>query len=134
MADNEPFGFDADDLDRVLRGAGEQLRGAFSQVGRLFDGSGGSAGWTTLFDDLGDRRPRTKPQPPTSGETGDGVWVIYTVTDGGGAQVDQVFATELDALRANKHNTDSRRRVRFLPYGIAVSALDAPNDNVGSPA
>ena len=32
---------------------------------------------------------------------------------------------ELDALRANKANTDPARKVRFLPYGIAVSVLDA---------
>ena len=44
----------------------------------------------------------------------------------GGAQVEQVYATELDALRANKHNTDGNRRVRFLPYGIAVGVLDEP--------
>jgi len=44
----------------------------------------------------------------------------------GGARIEQVFATELDALRANKNNTDISRRVRFLPYGMAVSVLDAP--------
>ena len=31
---------------------------------------------------------------------------------------------ELDALRANRNNTDPSRKVRFLPYGIAVSVLD----------
>jgi hypothetical protein len=36
-----------------------------------------------------------------------------------------VYPSELDALRANKNNTDTNRRVRFLPYGIAVSVLDA---------
>jgi hypothetical protein len=35
-----------------------------------------------------------------------------------------VYATELDALRANQSNTDTTRKVRFLPYGIAVSVLD----------
>ena len=30
----------------------------------------------------------------------------------------------LDALRANKNNVDAKRKVRFLPYGIAVSVLD----------
>ena len=50
--------------------------------------------------------------------------MIYTVDGDGGAQVEQIYATELDALRANKHNTDSNRRVRFLPYGIATSVLD----------
>ncbi|OPX14431.1 hypothetical protein B1964_15280, partial [Gordonia sp. i37] len=53
----------------------------------------------------------------------------------GDARVEQVFATEIDALRANQHNTDPRRRVRFLPYGIAVSALGGSAiaaDNSGS--
>ena len=36
-----------------------------------------------------------------------------------------MYPTELDALRANKNNTDPSRKVRFLPYGIAVSVLDA---------
>ena len=35
-----------------------------------------------------------------------------------------IDATELEALRANKGNTDPTRKVRFLPYGIAVSVLD----------
>ncbi len=124
MANNEPFGFDPEDLDRLFRGAGDQLRGALGQFGRLFDGSGERAGWSGLFDDFG-RRSRSTPEPETTGETGDGVWVIYAVGGDGGAQVEQVFATELDALRANQHNFDRSRRVRFLPYGIAVSVLDA---------
>jgi hypothetical protein len=67
------------------------------------------------------------PEPETAGETGDGVWVIYTVNGDGGAQVEQIFASELHALRANKHNTDGNRRVRFVPYGIAVGVLDEPD-------
>jgi len=124
MANNEPFGFDPEDLDRMFRGAGEQLRDV---VGRLFDSSGDRSGLSGLFDEFG-RRPRPAPAPETTGETGDGVWAIYTVDDDGGARVEQVYATELDALRANKHNTDSHRRVRFLPYGIAASVLDAPEE------
>ena len=59
-----------------------------------------------------------------SGRTADGrIVVAQTVTDDGAA-IDQVFATELDALRAHKDNTDPTRRVRFLPYGMSVSALD----------
>jgi hypothetical protein len=127
MANDEPFGFDPEDLDRLFRGAGEQLRGALGQFGRLFEGSGDRAGWSVLFDEFG-RRPRSTPESETTGETGDGVWAIYTVDGNGGAQVEQVYATELDALRANKHNTDSSRKVRFLPYGIAVSALDELDD------
>lgn len=127
MANNEPFGFDPEDLDRFVRGAGEQLRGAFGQFGRLLDNSGGRPGFGAFFDDSG-RRPRPAPAPETTGDTGDGVWAIYTVDGDGAAQVEQVYATELDALRANKHNTDGNRRVRFLPYGIAVSVLDTPEE------
>ena len=125
MPSNEEFGFDPENLDRVLRGAGEQLRGAFGQFGRMFEGSGERAGWSALIDEFG-RRPRRQAEPETTGQTGDGVWVIYTVVAGGSAQVDEVYATELDALRANKHNTESSRKVRFLPYGIPVTVLDSP--------
>jgi hypothetical protein len=115
---NNPFGFDPEDFDRMVREAGEGLREAF---GRVFETGGQRGGWNVFFDQ-GGRRPR--PEPETTGDTGDGVWAIYTVTEDGSATVEQVFATELDALRANKHNTDAKRKVRFLPYGIAVSALD----------
>jgi len=125
MANNEPFGFDPDDLNRIFPGAGAQLRGAMGEISKMLSGSGDRSGLAALFNDAG-RRPLPSPEPVTTGETGDGVWVIYTVDDGGGARVEQVFATELDALRANKHNTDSSRRVRFLPYGMAVSVLDLP--------
>ena len=54
------------------------------------------------------------------------MWAIYSVDTAGGAHIEEVYPSELDALRANKNNTDPSRRVRFLPYGIAVSALDAP--------
>ncbi|MEQ0682179.1 hypothetical protein ABLO03_07295 [Mycobacterium tuberculosis] len=77
------------------------------------------------FEDLS---RRSRPAPETAGEAGDGVWAIYTVDADGGARVEQVYATELDALRANKDNTDPKRKVRFLPYGIAVSVLDDPVD------
>ena len=125
MATNEPFGFDPDDLDRIFPGMGEQLRGALGQLGRLLNRSGQRAGWSGVSDEFG-RRPRPTADLDTTGNTGDGVWVIYTVSGDGDAQVEQIYATELDALRANKHNTDSNRRVRFLPYGIAVSVLDEP--------
>jgi hypothetical protein len=115
---NNPFGFDPEDLDRMVREAGEGLREAF---GRVFDGGAQRGGWNVFFDQ-GAGRPR--PEPETTGDTGDGVWAIYTVNDDGSATVEQVFAAELDALRANKHNIDPKRKVRFLPYGIAVSALD----------
>lgn len=127
MANNEPFRFDPEDLDRFVRRAGEQLRGALGQFGGSSGGSGQGPGWSALFDEFG-RRSRPTPEPETTGEAGDGVWAIYTVDGDGAAQVEQVYAAELDALRANKHNTDSSRKVRFLPYGIAVSVLDTPDD------
>lgn len=131
MASNEPFGFDPEDFDRLVRGVGEQMRGALGQFGRLFDGSGERPGWSGLFDESG-RRPRSAPAPETTGETGGGVWAIHTVDANGGARVEEVYATELDALRANKHNTNSSRQVRFLPYGIAVSVLDASAESPDS--
>jgi hypothetical protein len=67
---------------------------------------------------------RSAPQPKTAGEAGAGVWAVFVVDEPGGARVEQVFSSEIDALRANQHNTDPKRRVRFLPYGIAVSALE----------
>lgn len=121
MAENGPFGFDPEDLDRVIREAGEGLRDVFERFSRFLTVPGDRAGWSTLFEDLA-RRSRTEPE--TAGEAGDGVWAIYTVDATGGAHVEEVYATELDALRANKNNTDPNRKVRFLPYGIAVSALD----------
>jgi hypothetical protein len=127
MSGNGPFGFDPDDFDRVIREAGEGLRDAF---GRLFDMTGERAGWSVLFDEISRRQRR---EPETTGETGDGVWAIYTLDDEGKAHVEEVYATELEALRANKNNTDPRRKVRFLPYGIAVSVLDASPEESDTP-
>jgi hypothetical protein len=118
MSSNGPFGFDPDDFDRVIREAGEGLRDA---IGKVFDMTGEKAGWSVLFDEFS-RRQRHEPE--TTGETGDGVWSIFTVDEEGKAHVEEVYATELEALRANKNNTDPTRKVRFLPYGIAVSVLD----------
>ena len=124
MSSNGPFGFDPDEFDRVVREAGEGLRDALDGVSRFFTTSGERAGWSTLFDEF-TRQSRGRTEPETTGETGDGVWAIYTIDDDGGAHIEQVYPTELDALRANKENTDPKRRVRFLPYGIAVSVLDS---------
>ena len=93
--------------------------------------SGDRGGWAALFDDF-TRGTRTRAQPETTGDAGDGVWAIYTVDDDGGAQIEQVYPTELDALRANKNNTDPTRLVRFLPYGIAVSVLDVSESTDGT--
>lgn len=121
MGENGAFGFDPDEFDRVIREGSEGLRDVFERVGRFVGTPGARSGWSAFFEDLS-RRPRATPE--TAGEAGDGVWAIYMVDDGGGARVEQVYATELDALRANKDNTDPKRKVRFLPYGIAVSVLD----------
>lgn len=116
----------------MVREAGEGLRDAFERINSFMSTSGERAGLSMLFDEWA-RSSRPKREPETTGETGDGAWAIYTVHDDGGAHVEEVYATELDALRANKHNTDPARRVRFLPYGIAVSVLDA-DDQPGASA
>jgi hypothetical protein len=121
VSEHGPFGFDPDEFDRVIREGSEGLREAFDRIGRFVGATSGPSGWSSIFEDIV-RRPR--PTPETTGEAGDGVWTIYTVDSEGGARVEQVFATELDALRAHKDNVDPMRRVRFLPYGIAVGVLD----------
>ncbi|MDT5257909.1 MAG: hypothetical protein QOD10_2989 [Mycobacterium sp.] len=126
MGEYGAFGFDPDEFDRVIREGSEGLRDLFGRIGRIVAGPGTGAGWSAVFEDFS-RRPR--PTPETAGEAGDGVWAIYTVDDDGGAHVEQVYATELDALRANKNNLDAKRKVRFLPYGIAVSVLDDDSES-----
>lgn len=122
MSSNGPFGFDPDDIERLAREAGEGLRDAFDRVGRYIEQSGNTAVFSHVFTG-GHGRPQSG-RPETTGESGDGVWAIYTVDADGSARVDQVFAGELDALRVFKDNTDRRRRVRFLPYGVTASVLD----------
>lgn len=128
MGEHSGFGFDPDEFDRMIREGSEGLRDVFERVSRFVAAPGARTGWSAVFDDL-TRRPRTAPE--TAGEAGEGVWAIYAVDAGGGARVEQVYATELDALRANKNNVDPKRKVRFLPYGIAVSVLD---DDAEEPA
>lgn len=130
MDDNGRFGFDPEDFDRVFRDASEGLREAFDGISRFFTFPAERAGWSGLLEDLA-RRMRTRPE--TAGEAGDGVWVIYTVSADGGARVEEVYASELDALRANQNNIDTARKVRFLPYGIAVSVLDGPEETSQPP-
>ena len=123
MSQNGPFGMDPDDFDRVLRDAGDSLRDALDRLGKR-------ASWATLLDEFTrSARPAPKSEPETTGSAGDGVWAIYTVDEDGAAHIEEVYPAELDALRANKSNTDPARKVRFLPYGIAVSVLDAPVDS-----
>lgn len=127
-SNNGPFGFDPEDFDRFAREAGEGLRDV---IGKFMENPNARMTWSAIFDEAGRTSPRQRSRPEpvpepeeTTGDTGAGVWAIVVVDVDGGAQVEQVFATEVDALRANQHNTDPGRRVRFLPYGIAVSALD----------
>jgi hypothetical protein len=119
--DKGRFGFEPEDFEHVIRDATEGLREALGGFGRFFTMPNERAGWASVFEDLS-RRTRTRPE--TAGEAGDGVWAIYVVSADGGARVEEVYASELDALRANRNNTDATRKVRFLPYGIAVSVLD----------
>lgn len=125
MDDNGRFGFDPEDLDRVIRDASEGLREAVEGVSRFFTFPGERSGLASIFEDL-TRRPRTRPE--TTGEAGDGVWAIYSMSADGAARVEEVYASELEALRANRNNTDPHRKVRFLPYGIAASVLDDPDE------
>lgn len=112
MAENNPFGFDPEDIDRVVREAGEELR---ELKGRIF-----------AFLDQPVARPEPAPPPETTGDAGDGVWVVYTADADGVAHIDQVYPSELEALRSLKGNTDPARTARFLPFGMSVSVLDRP--------
>ncbi|MGV9617041.1 hypothetical protein [Nocardia xishanensis] len=130
MPTNGPFGIDPEDFERALRGAGADLRDLLGKAGVYLDRvDHASVGSLASF--LGQFVQPERPRPPqpegeTAGETGSGVWAIYSVDDNGEAAVDQVFPSELEALRAHRDNTDARRRVRFLPYGVPVSVLDVP--------
>lgn len=120
MADEQrPFGMEPEDFDRFAREAGKEIR---DMVGRfLGEQTGVGTGWMAAFDSSS--RSSSRRAPETTETAGAGVWAIFTVEDGV-ARVEQVYPTEIDALRANRDNTDPDRRVRFLPYGIAVGALD----------
>ena len=128
MSQNGPFGMDPEEFDRVLRDAGDSLRDALDRLGKR-------ASWATLLDEFTrGARPAPKSEPETTGSAGDGVWVVYTTAADGGAHIEEVYPAELDALRANKNNTDPSRKVRFLPYGIAVSVLDTVSEATGEDA
>ncbi|WP_280495863.1 hypothetical protein [Nocardia asiatica] len=132
MATNGPFGIDPEEFERALRGAGTELRDLLGKAGVYLDridhaSVGSLASLLGQFVQPQPQRPRPpEPEGETTGETGSGVWAIYSIDDTGEARVDQVFPSELEALRAHRDNTDARRRVRFLPYGVPASVLDAP--------
>ncbi|EUA53586.1 hypothetical protein I550_5224 [Mycobacterium intracellulare 1956] len=121
MGEHGGFGFDPDEFDRMIREGSEGLRDVFERVSRFVAAPGGRSGWSTIFEDMS-RRPRPRPRPPARPARACGPSTPWTTA--AGARVEQVYATELDALRANKDNLDPKRKVRFLPYGIAVSVLD----------
>ncbi|WP_069167515.1 hypothetical protein [Nocardia altamirensis] len=130
MASERPFGIDPEDFERALRDAGIDFRDLVGKAGQYID----RASVQTLASLLGqfvqpDRSQRPKPDDETTGETGSGVWVIYSIDDAGEARVEQVFPNELEALRAHRDNTDERRRVRFLPYGVPATVLDTPDSS-----
>jgi ketosteroid isomerase-like protein len=133
MANNGPFNIDPEDFDRFAKEASDGLRDVVDQVGKFFGQTGAVGPWGAFFGDASTTDPapakpkparESVPEPETTGAKGDGVWTIYIVDDEGLASIDQVFASELDALRAHKDNTDPARKVRFLPYGLSVSVLE----------
>ncbi|APE35438.1 hypothetical protein BOX37_17450 [Nocardia mangyaensis] len=130
MATNGPFGIDPEDFERALRGAGAELLDLLGKAGVNLDRveSTDLGSLSSLIGQFVQPQPTPAPKPEgeTAGETGSGVWAIFSIDDTGQASVDQVFPTELEALRAHRDNTDDRRRVRFLPYGVPASVLDAP--------
>ncbi len=93
--DKGRFGFEPEDFEHVIRDATEGLREALGGFGRFFTMPNERAGWSSVFEDLS-RRTRTRPE--TAGEAGDGVWAIYVVSADGGARVEEVYASELEAL------------------------------------
>ena len=48
MDENSRFGFDPEDIDRVIRDASEGLRDAFEGVSRFFTVPGERAGWSSV--------------------------------------------------------------------------------------
>ncbi|MFD6860404.1 hypothetical protein ACFWCF_24080 [Rhodococcus sp. NPDC060090] len=114
MAENNPFGFDPDDIDRVVREAGEELRDFKDRI------------FAFLEQPIAPAGPQQQPRPETTGDAGDGVWVVYTADADGVARIDQVYPSELEALRSLKGNVDPARSARFLPFGMSVSVLDRP--------
>ncbi|KJR05115.1 hypothetical protein ACK8HH_03900 [Gordonia sp. LUNF6] len=116
MAASNDFG--PDDFDRFAREAGEGLRKLLRQA---LDNPRTTLTWADIAASA--TRPRTSPEPEQDAGIIDaepGVWAI--VRDDGGPRVERVFATELEALRANQQNTDPARSVQFLEFGADLTA------------
>ena len=71
VGNNQPFGFDPEDLDRLFPGAGEQLRDVLGRFGGMLNSAGERAGRSGAFDQSGrrpGRRPsRRRPARPATG-------------------------------------------------------------------
>ena len=115
MGNSGPFGFDPEEFDRMVREAGEGLRDAIARINSFISSSGDQSGLSVLFDQFA-RNTRTRREQETTGETGEGVWAIYTVHEDGGAHVEEVYATELDALLSRDEVSGHDRRVRRAPH------------------
>ncbi|MFT3714507.1 MAG: hypothetical protein QM774_00775 [Gordonia sp. (in: high G+C Gram-positive bacteria)] len=118
------FGPGDEEFERFAREMGDGLRDMF---GKFLNGGGqgGQINWSKFAEGAFGQptRTKTRPEPEPTADTGSGVWAIV-INDDDGVRVEQVFATEIDALRANQNTSGDSRRVRFLPYGIPVSAFD----------
>ncbi len=127
MAPDRPFGIDPEEFERAMREVGIEFRDLLGKAGEYIDRASASVLASLLGQFVQPERTRPpQPEGQTIGETGSGVWVIYSIDDTGEARVEQVFPSELEALRVHRDNTDERRRVRFLPYGVPATALGTP--------
>ncbi len=111
--------FGPDDFDRFAREAGDGLRKLLKQA---LDNPRATATWADLATSAA--RARTEPRrEPEVIDAEPGVWgIVHTAS--GAVRVERVFATELDALRANQGNTDPQRSVRFLEFGVEIGSPD----------
>lgn len=122
---NNPFGIDPEDFDRIAREASDEVRHVLQSLGTFLNRAT-DQGASFLSDIKG--AAQSKSESGTAEESSPGVWVIYRLAEGGDARIEEVYPTELDALRAHKTNTDPARKVRFLPYGVTVGLLDATEE------
>jgi hypothetical protein len=126
MSRNGPFGIDPEEFDRVVREAGEGLRDALDGVGRFLNTSGERAGWANLVDEF-TRYSRPKREPETTGETGDGVWAIYTVDSDGGAHIEQVYPSDWMRYARTRTTPTPPARCAFCPTASRSVCSTHPN-------
>lgn len=121
----------SDDFDRFAREAGDGLRRLLRQA---LENPRATATWADIAanaarsrpapDPRRGPRPEPRPEPhrePQIIDADRGVWAVV----GAGDRVERIFATELDALRANQVNTDPQRGVRFLEFGSVIGDAEA---------